>query len=35
VLYLNGKEAKRFAGGGIERLVTRLERGVGDAPGSP
>jgi hypothetical protein len=31
LLYLNGQESKRFAGGGVERLVTRLERGVGEA----
>jgi hypothetical protein len=31
VLYVNGKESKRFAGGGVDRLVTRLERGVGEA----
>ena len=28
VVYVNGAEVKRFAGGGIDRLVTRLERGV-------
>jgi len=26
VVYVNGKEEKRFAGSGVERLVTRLER---------
>jgi hypothetical protein len=26
VIYRDGKEAKRFAGGGIDRLVARLER---------
>ena len=26
VLYVDGLEAKRFAGGGIERLVARLEK---------
>ncbi len=31
VLYVNGLETKRFAGSGVERLVTRLERGVGEA----
>ncbi len=31
VLYVNGHETKRFAGSGVERLVTRLERGVGEA----
>ena len=31
VLYVNGQESKRFAGSGIERLVARLERGVGQA----
>ena len=31
VLYVNGQESKRFAGGGVERLVTRLERSVGEA----
>jgi len=31
VLYVNGQEAKRFAGAGVERLVTRLERSVGEA----
>jgi hypothetical protein len=30
VLYVNGEEKKRFAGGGVERLVTRLERVAGD-----
>ena len=30
VLYVNGRESKRFAGGGIERLVTRLERALGE-----
>lgn len=30
VLYLNGQESKRFAGSGVDRLVTRLERGVGE-----
>jgi hypothetical protein len=28
VVFVNGEEKKRFAGGGIERLVTRLERSV-------
>lgn len=31
LVYVNGTEAKRFAGGGIERLVTRLERVLGEA----
>ena len=35
VLYVNGRESKRFAGGGIERLVTRLERGVGEGVNGP
>jgi hypothetical protein len=26
LVFVNGKEAKRFAGAGVERLVTRLER---------
>lgn len=34
VIYANGQESKRFAGGGIERLVTRLERGIGEAKAS-
>ena len=34
VLYVNGTEAKRFAGSGIDRLVTRLERATGEAPPS-
>jgi hypothetical protein len=32
VLYVNGQEVKRFAGSGIDRLVTRLERTTNDAP---
>ena len=28
VLFVDGKEAKRFAGSGVDRLVTRLERAV-------
>ena len=35
VLYVNGQEVKRFAGGGVERLVTRLERGVGEGASAP
>jgi hypothetical protein len=31
VLYVDGQETKRFAGSGVERLVTRLERGVGES----
>lgn len=31
VIFANGKEAKRFAGSGVERLVTRLERATGAA----
>ncbi len=31
VVYVNGQEVKRFAGSGVDRLVTRLERGVGEA----
>lgn len=30
VVYANGQESKRFAGGGVDRLVTRLERGIGE-----
>ncbi|RIL02017.1 MAG: hypothetical protein DCC71_16985 [Proteobacteria bacterium] len=29
LVFVNGKEAKRFAGGGVERLVTRMERALG------
>jgi hypothetical protein len=32
VLFANGVETKRFAGGGIDRLVTRLERSGAAAP---
>ncbi len=28
VIYVNGKEVKRLVGSGVERLVTRLERGL-------
>ena len=35
VIYLNGRESKRFAGGGIERLVARLERSAGEDAGAP
>lgn len=28
VVYVNGQESKRFAGSGIDRLVTRLERAL-------
>ena len=31
VLYVNGQESKRFAGGGVDRLVARLERIAGTA----
>lgn len=31
VIFVNGKEAKRFAGSGVERLVARLERATGEA----
>ena len=34
LVYVNGVEAKRFAGGGVDRLVTRLERALGEAPPS-
>ena len=30
LLYVDGRETKRFAGSGVERLVTRLERGIGE-----
>lgn len=32
VIYVGGEAKKRFAGGGIDRLVSRLERTVGPAP---
>ena len=31
LVFVNGREAKRFAGSGVERLVTRLERATGEA----
>jgi hypothetical protein len=31
VLFVNGAEVKRFAGAGVDRLVSRLERAVGEA----
>jgi hypothetical protein len=30
VIFVNGVEAKRFAGGGVDRLVSRLERLAAD-----
>ncbi|HTY19030.1 MAG TPA: hypothetical protein VMH82_14975 [Myxococcota bacterium] len=32
VIYRDGQRSKDFAGGGVERLVTRLERALAPAP---